>query len=164
MKRLILALPLIAAACTVAPPPPPRIAAPKPVPVVVPPRPSAPVDWRDKPYTPGAWRYADRSAAYGQDGAPPLFVMQCDLSRWLVILSVAGAVPMLTIRTSYSERNWPAQVGANGRTQISFTANDPALDQIAFSRGRFSLSGPGLAEIDIPAWAEPSRVMEDCRS
>lgn len=164
MKRLILALPLMAAACTVAPPPPPRIAAPRPVPVVVPPRPSGPIDWRDKPYTPGVWHYADRAATYGPDGAPALFTMQCDLSRRLVIMSVPGNVPMLTIRTSYAERNWPAQAGANGRSQISFTANDPALDQIAFSRGRFSVAGPGLAEIDIPAWAEPSRVIEDCRS
>ena len=163
MKRLILALPLVAAACT-APPPPPRVEAPRPAPVVVPPAPLAPTDWRDKPYTPGAWHYANRAATYGPAGAPPLLTMTCDPARRLVILSVAGSATALTIRTSYAERSWPAQADASGRTQISFTANDPTLDQIVFSRGRFSISAPGLAEIDIPAWAEPSRVIEDCRS
>ena len=163
MKRLILMLPLIAAACS-APAPPPKAVGPPPAPVVVPPKPAAPTDWRDKPYTPGAWHYADRTATYGPDGAPPLLTMTCDYGRRLIVLLVAGALPSLTIRTSYAQRDWPAQVGADGHSQISFAPTDPALDQIAFSRGRFSISGPGLAEIDIPAWAEPSRVIEDCRS
>jgi hypothetical protein len=162
MRKLALALPLIAAACTTAPAPAP-VNVPAPPPVIVPPLPSVPTDWRDKPYTPGAWHYAAGAAAYGQAGAAPLLVMRCDPARRIVILSVAGAIPTLTIRTSYAERNWPAQAGPDGRSAVSFAASDPTLDQIAFSRGRFSLSGPGLAEIDIPAWAEPSRVIEDCR-
>jgi hypothetical protein len=165
MKRLILALPLIIAACTTAPAPPPRVKAPKamPAPLIVPPAPSVPVDWRDRPYAAGTWHYADRIATYGAAGAPSLLVMRCDATRHLVILSVPGAVPAITLRTSYGEHVWPARPGADGRSEMSFAAADPALDQIAFSRGRFSLSGPGLPEIDIPAWAEPSRVIEDCR-
>jgi hypothetical protein len=163
MRRLILALPLFAAACST-PAPPPKPVAPPPPPLVVPPKPIAPTDWRDKPYTPGAWHYADRTATYGTDGAPPLLIMTCDYSRRLVVFSVAGALPTLTIRTSYAQRDWPAQAGPDGRSQVSFAPTDRALDQIAFSRGRFSVSAPGLAEIDIPAWAEPSRVIEDCRS
>jgi hypothetical protein len=162
MKRLILALPLIAAACST-PSPRPKAVAPPPPAVVVPPKPAAPTDWRDKPYTPGAWHYADRTATYGPDGAPPLLTMTCDYGRRLVVLSVPGTLPTLTIRTSYAQRDWPAQAGPDGRSQVSFAAADPTLDQIAFSRGRFSVSAPGLAEIDIPAWAEPSRVIEDCR-
>lgn len=166
MRKALLALPLAVAACTTAPaPPPPRVPAPKPVPVVVVPAlQPRPADWRDRPYTPGSWHYADRKAAYGADGVPPLLVMQCDPGRQLVLLSVLGASPTLTVRTSYGQRDWPASPGAEGRSVISFAATDPALDQIAFSRGRFSISGPGLAEMDIPAWAEPSRVIEDCRS
>jgi len=163
MKRLILAVPLLAAACST-PAPPPHVKAPPAAPLVVPPKPVAPTDWRDKPYTPGAWHYADRTATYGLDGTPPLLTMRCDYGRRLVTLSVAGALPSLTIRTSYAQRDWPAQAGADGRSQVSFAAADPALDQIAFSRGRFSISAPALPEIDIPAWAEPSRVIEDCRS
>ena len=103
-------------------------------------------------------------ATYGQGGATPLLVMTCDPARRYILLSVAGNVATLTIRTSYAEHSWPASAGADGRSSVGFIAADPALDQIAFSRGRFSVSGPGLAEIDIPAWAEPSRVIEDCRS
>lgn len=164
MRKLILALPLVAGACTTAPAPTPKVAAPAPAPVVLPPKPAVPTDWRDRPYTPGGWHYANRVATYGTEGAPVLFAMQCDVGRRLVILSVAGSVPTLTIRTSYGERNWPAQPGADGRSQVSFAPTDPQLDQIAFSRGRFSVSGPNLPEIDIPAWAEPSRVVEDCRN
>lgn len=163
MRKLALALPLLAAACsTPAPVPAPR---PAPVPqAAVPPKPVVAADWRDRPYTPGGWHYADHVATYGPENAPTLFALRCDLDHRLIILSVAGSVPTLTIRTSYAERDWPAHPGAGGRSQISFMPTDPQLDQIAFSRGRFSVSGPGLPEIDIPAWAEPSRVIEDCRS
>ena len=165
MKRLILALSLIAAACSQpAAPPPAKVKAPPPAPLIVPPKPAAPIDWRDRPYTPGGWHYANRVATFGTEGAPVLFAMQCDPARRLVILSVAGSVTTLTIRTSYAERAWPAQPGPDGRSQVSFAPTDPQLDQIAFSRGRFSVSGPNLPEIDIPAWAEPSRVIEDCRN
>ena len=164
MKRLVLALPLLAVGCTTAPTAINIGTVPLPAPVVVPPKPTAPTDWRDRPYTPGGWHYANHVATYGTEGAPVLFAMQCDLGRRLIVLSVAGSVPTLTIRTSYAERTWPAQPGADGRSQISFAPTDPQLDQIAFSRGRFSVSGPNLPEIDIPAWAEPSRVIEDCRN
>ena len=163
MKRLILTLPLLAAACTTAPAPAPRVATPPPPPVVVPPKPAPPTDWRDRPYSPGAWHYADHVAAYGPEGSQPLLTMRCDLARRLVVLSVAGSSTLLTIRTSYAQRDWPARANPDGQSEASFAPADPQLDQIAFSRGRFSVSGPGLPELDIPAWAEPSRVIEDCR-
>jgi hypothetical protein len=163
MRKLILALPLVAAACTTAPAPAPQ-AVPRPAPVVVAPKPVAPTDWRDRPYTPRGWHYANHVATFGTAGAPVLFAMQCDLGRRLVTISVMGSVTMLTIHTSYAQRDWTAVPGADGRSQVSFAATDPQLDQIAFSRGRFSVSAPTLPEIDIPAWAEPSRVIEDCRA
>jgi hypothetical protein len=164
MRRLIVALPLLAAACNTAPAPVPQVAAPPPTPLVVPPKPVLPTDWRDRPYSAGAWHYADRLASYGPAGAAPLLTMQCDPARRLVVISVAGNATTLTIRTSYAQRNWPAQANPDGHSQVSFAPTDPQLDQIAFSRGRFSVSGPNLPEIDIPAWAEPSRVIEDCRN
>jgi hypothetical protein len=163
MKRLVIVLPLLAAACTTAPRPVPQVTAPPPTPVVVPPKPVVPTDWRDRPYSPGAWHYADHVASYGPDGARPLLTMRCDPARRLVVLSVAGNTTLLTIRTSYAQRDWPARANPDGDSEASFAPSDPQLDQIAFSRGRFSVSGPGLPEIDIPAWAEPSRVIEDCR-
>jgi len=164
MKRLVIVLPLLAAACTTAPRPVPQVTAPPPTPVVVPPKPVVPTDWRDRPYSPGAWHYADHVASYGPDGARPLLTMRCDPARRLVVLSVAGNTTLLTIRTSYAQRDWPARANPDGDSEASFAPSDPQLDQIAFSRGRFSVSGPNLPEIDIPAWAEPSRVIEDCRN
>ncbi|WP_116090290.1 hypothetical protein [Sphingomonas crusticola] len=160
-KHLALALPFFAAACSTPAPQLPKIAAPVPV---ITPNDTELLDWRDKPYTPGLWRYANRTASFGPAGIAPLLTMQCDAARRLIVISVSGATSSLTIRTSYAERSWPAQIGTDGRSVVSFAPADPALDQIAFSRGRFSISGPGLTEIDIPAWAEPARVVEDCRS
>jgi hypothetical protein len=43
-------------------------------------------------------------------------------------------------------------------------ANDPLLDAIALSRGRFLISdgrGPVLA---VPSWPEAARSIEDCRN
>jgi hypothetical protein len=49
-------------------------------------------------------------------------------------------------------------VPAGGRLQ----ANDPLLDAIAFSRGRFMVTGGG-ATLAIPSWPEAARSIEDCR-
>ena len=42
-------------------------------------------------------------------------------------------------------------------------SNDPMLDSIAFSRGRFALEVAGLETLYLPSWPEISRVIEDCR-
>src|SRR3954471_9264385 len=103
MKRsFALLLPLMAAACSTQAPPLKQIAA---APVATPPPAPAPVlDWRDRPYTSGLWRYADRTASFGPAGVPPLLTIRCDVARRLILLSVQGALPTLTIRTSYAER------------------------------------------------------------
>jgi hypothetical protein len=46
---------------------------------------------------------------------------------------------------------------------VQLQARDPLLDQIAFSRGRFTIEAPGAAMLVIPAWPEAARVIEDCR-
>lgn len=166
MKRLLLLAPLGLAACTAIPTPKarPKVAAPRPAPVApAPARPERSADWRDRPYTPGTWHYADRIASYGPAGAPPLLTLRCDPAHHIVMLAVRGTANTLTVRTSYAARSWPAGAMGDGTSAIRFVAADPALDQIAFSRGRFSVTAPGLPELDIPAWAEPSRVIEDCR-
>ena len=42
--------------------------------------------------------------------------------------------------------------------------NEPQLDAIAFSRGRFLVSVKGAADLVIPSWPEIARVIEDCRA
>jgi hypothetical protein len=42
-------------------------------------------------------------------------------------------------------------------------AQDPLLDAMAFSKGRFALEVAGLQTLYVPSWAEITRVIEDCR-
>ena len=69
---------------------------------------------------------------------------------------------MLTIRTSYGARSLPA-----ARQQSALVArlavSDPLLDQMAFSRGRFTVEAAGAPLLIVPAWPELARVIEDCR-
>ncbi|HMP55028.1 MAG TPA: hypothetical protein PKD92_00445, partial [Novosphingobium sp.] len=46
---------------------------------------------------------------------------------------------------------------------ITFAPDDPVLDAIAFSRGRFAVEVLGLPTLIAPSWPEVSRVIEDCR-
>ncbi|HCY02645.1 MAG TPA: hypothetical protein DHU71_07085, partial [Erythrobacter sp.] len=45
----------------------------------------------------------------------------------------------------------------------TLAANDPLLDAMAVTRGRFAVETPGLSTLYLPPWAEVSRVIEDCR-
>jgi hypothetical protein len=160
MKRAFaLQVLLLAAGCT-APTAGPRHAAvvspPAPPPTLV--VPPAQTDWRDLPLTPGSWRYAAAPggsvARYGT-GDTPVLVMRCDLSARAVRLELPGTTGPLTVRTSSSTRTLPPG-GA-------LASRDPFLDEIAFSRGRFSVAAAAAATLYLPAWAEPARVVEDCR-
>ena len=44
-----------------------------------------------------------------------------------------------------------------------FAPNDPLLDAIAFSRGRFVIEQTGQPPLVLPPHAEIGRVIEDCR-
>src|SRR3954467_13074587 len=129
----------LAALAGCAPTPAPRVApaapreAPSPAP---PPPPAAAPDRRDLPLSPGDWRYAEEaggpSAAFGGG----LFELRCDTSGRAVQLSRIGAGEgAMTITTSFGARR--LALGAGGTARVP--ASDPLLDQIAFSRGRFTV-------------------------
>ena len=167
LRLFPLIVPLLLAGC-VAPAPPPRPAEVPPVVVTPPPAvvPPTATDWRDAPETPGGWRYlvagADPVARFG-NGEAAQFELRCERASRTVYLSrLGGTGGTMTIRTSYGERSWPA-ASLDGRTAISLAARDPFLDQLAFSRGRFSVALDGLPLLLMPAWAEPARVIEECR-
>lgn len=135
--------------------PAPVVKAPTPPPVAT--------DWRDAPETQGAWNYrreaAGSAAAFGHADAAADFTIRCDPVAHVIVLTRAGgAVGTMTVTTSYSASSWPTQAGA-----VTLRAGDPALDRIAFSRGRFTVAVPGLPTLILPVWAEPARVIEDCR-
>ncbi len=159
------------AACVPQPssPPPP---APSPAPVLPPPAVPQPraTDWRDLPLSGGVWGYrSDASAseaAFGPAGHAS-FALRCDRARREIVLARDGITSgnTMTIRTSSGTRNFPLSVRTEPTPTVYSTigASDRFLDSIAFSRGRFTVEVPGTAMLVIPAWPEPSRVIEDCR-
>ena len=104
----------------------------------------------------GQWSYA--ATATGSEarfGSQLLLV--CDKRTRTVTLSRPGTpAAALTVVTDMQSRNLPP----NG----ILSAYDPLLDAMAFSRGRFLISGSGAAAIAIPSWPEAARAIEDCRN
>ncbi|AMK21468.1 MULTISPECIES: hypothetical protein [unclassified Sphingobium] len=163
---------LLLASCVGAPERPAPAPAPRPVPAPQSaPPPPAPLQWQDRDTTPGDWRYqvdgAGSVALFGADAQSSLFVIRCDKTmRRISLLRPGIAQPAMTLRTSYGAVSWPASAAAGTvpATQAIRAANDAALDQIAYSRGRFAVEVQGLPTLILPAWAEVGRVVEDCRA
>lgn len=149
------------------PAPQPKAPAPAPAPPAPPP---ASADWRDIALTPGNWTYGTTpegsAARFGTAGASR-FAVHCRRAERRVVLAIEGAHagPMI-VRTSSLARSLALSVQQQpiAASQAVLAASDPLLDAIAFSRGRFTVEVPGAPMIVIPAWPEPARVIEDCRS
>jgi hypothetical protein len=179
MKLRILLAGLVvmaAAACTPKAPPPqpqpqpqPR---PQPVPRPLPPPPPVSQDWRDLPLTQGNWYYSAQAgstqALFGPANSEAAFIVRCDRSRRQITISREGAATgnIMTIRTTGTARNYPLSVQAEPLNYV-YTTTSPAdrfLDEMVFSRGRFSVEVSGTPRLLLPTWPEPARVVEDCRS
>jgi hypothetical protein len=108
------------------------------------------------PIAPGQWSYV-ASATGSEARYGTHIIIRCDrTTRTVSIRRTDLPDSPLVIVTSALTRTLPV----GGR----LLANDPLLDAIALSRGRFlvsSGSGPVLA---IPSWPEPARSIEDCRN
>jgi hypothetical protein len=154
-------------------PAPPRVqqpVQPRPAPAPPPPPPAA-VDWSLLPLTAGGWVYnasAETSQAmYGPPNGGAFFVVRCDRARRQVSLWREGPASgnVMTVRTSGGARNLPLSVQAEPLAYVwsALPASDRLLDQIAFSRGRFTVEVPGTQMLVLPSWSEPARVVEDCR-
>ena len=148
---------LLLSACATRPdsaPAPERTAAPRPVlrpPAAPPPVDAAAGDWVYRPLTPGDWSYDGGAGEARYAG----FSLRCDGGRRQVVLTRSGASGPLRLSTTFGDRTLPAG-GA-------IPADDPLLDEIAFSRGRLMIEAEGTAPLVLPAWPEPARVIEDCR-
>jgi hypothetical protein len=146
-------------------PPPAEPPPPRPAPAPLPPPTPAPA-WQDAPLSPGDWTYdaATSSARFGPPGQPS-FVVRCEAGRE-VTLERRGAPPVtagaLTFRTSTTARTVPARSGTEGLA-ATLPANDPLLDAIVFSRGRFAVEAGMLPPLIVPTWPEAARAIEDCR-
>ena len=94
--------------------------------------------------------------------------MTCDRAYARVLIArrgtASGAVPM-ALRSTARLRPLSSDplLGSPGMVTAELGARDPALDAVAFSRGRFALETAGLVTLYLPSWPELSRVIEDCR-
>ena len=99
--------------------------------------------------------------------ALPQFMIRCTPATRRVTISkpATGAAPFLSLWTSAQSRNLPASFNpATTRLSAEVAAWDPLLDALAFSRGRFAVAVSPQPALVVPAWAEPARVIEDCRA
>jgi len=134
-------------------------------------------DWRDWPVSAGGWRYGAVAggslASFGEAGVGATkLTLRCEKATRRIFVSRAVSAPVagqMTLRTSFGAASWPIESDAvptdSGQNAVAIrAAADAALDQMAFSRGRFAIEVPGAAPLVVPAWAEVGRVIEDCRS
>ena len=105
---------------------------------------------------------------FGPVGGNAVFLARCDKAAGAIFLSRSGtatSAARLIIRTSSALKDYPAQ--SNGDTPpyvaTRLSPQDSGLDAIAYSRGRFIVTVPGMPDLVVPAWPEFTRVVEDCR-
>lgn len=95
-----------------------------------------------------------------------MFRIYCEGPTRSVFLQRYGAASgrTMAVRTSFGARTIPfvPEPGPQLGT-ATLPAGDPFLDGMIFSRGRISVEVAGAPMLVLPSWAEPARVVEDCR-
>ena len=110
---------------------------------------------RSLPLASGQWNYvATATGSEARFGG--LLSLLCDKRTRTVTISRPGIVTASIIITDVQIRTLPQ----DGR----MSAYDPLLDAMAFSRGRFLVSGGSAAVLAVPSWPEAARAIEDCRN
>ena len=108
------------------------------------------------PIVAGQWTYvASATGSEARYGTHLAF--RCDrTTRTVSIYQPNLPNSSLAVATSALTRALPS----GGR----LLANDSLLDAIAFSRGRFLISGGSGPILAVPSWPEAARSIEDCRN
>ncbi|MEQ5786283.1 hypothetical protein J3454_00090 [Erythrobacter sp. NFXS35] len=150
-------------------PAPSPVARPAPAPAPVPPPPvQAPAtdNWMDAPATPGTWRYiAEDGSSVAEFLSPDnerLAAISCAYGREVFVAVYGASAGPITIRTETATRTQVASLSGMV-TRTLMAPGDPLLDAMALSKGRFAIEAGGQPPLYLPAWAEVSRVIEDCR-
>ena len=120
----------------------------------------------------GRWSFRSfpggSEAVFADSVGAQRLIVRCNRAARIVTLvrtGVPAAAPVLAIWTSGLSRGVPSRFDLPSRTlSADLAATDPLLDSFAFSRGRFATSAVGAPLVAIPAWPEPARVVEECRS
>jgi len=129
-------------------------------------------DWMDEAATPGSWGYEDRGnlklAVFTTPTRGAAFAIQCLAPSREIALIMAGqsvASPTMQVRTESTSRAIAAtlSIGELSNVAAALRSDDPLLDAMALSKGRFAVETEGLPPLILPSWAEVSRVIEDCR-
>ena len=108
------------------------------------------------PLASGQWSYV-ATATGGEARYGTHIALQCDKPTRTMTFTRPGApIAALMIATDTLSQTLPP----NGR----LSAYDPLFDAIAFSRGRFLISGGVGPVLAIPSWPEAARAIEDCRN
>jgi hypothetical protein len=181
MLRFTILAPILIIGCVSDPqspaPAPLRVANSVPAAPRVAPSPASaplPVSWQDWPLTRGDWVYRQDNrgsvALFGQVGADADFLIRCISATKRIYLSRSGAFPdgvtgQMIVRAFTGTKAYGVTNNGDTPPYVSafLTPDDRQLDAIAFSRGRFTISVKGAADLVIPAWPEIARVVEDCR-
>ena len=134
---------------------------PSPTPVVTVPRYE---NFLDAPRTPGRWTYLTGQATYLSPAGEDLTQIECteDGDIFLSAQNQSFDAGSLVIRTETMVKALSADAG-EGSIRTVLAPGDPILDAIALTRGRFTIEVEGRAPLYLPAWAEVTRVIEDCR-
>lgn len=164
------------AGCATVPPPAPQppVPRPKPLPTPVPPPVPLSANWQDWPITLGSWALKQDArgsfATFGKPGTNADFMIRCVFATKGISLSRAGTVAengsrQIIVRTTDRDKTYSVVNDGNMPAAVSAetAANDPQLDAIAFSRGRFLVSMNGAMDLVIPVSPEFARIVEDCR-
>lgn len=160
-----------------APPPPVATPSPTPTPTPAPPPPPPVVEepqfdnYLDAPQTAGTWTYADepgeKLALFGPSPDEPLFIVRCaggSIALARVLESAAAGPRAMSVSTETVTRQLQANpIGGRPLVATELTPGDPLLDAMAITKGRFAIEVEGARTLYLPAWAEVSRVIEDCR-
>ena len=136
-------------------------------------------NWMDAPRTPGDWSYSREevgqtralytAAIFKDPQGGVLARMTCSPGGNVILQRYADPRNIyrrtMTIRTETTTRSLQAPVDPEGRNMFAavVTARDPLLDAMALTKGRFALELSDAPALYLPAWAEVTRVIEDCR-
>ena len=119
----------------------------------------------------GTWSYAPvkdgSEAVFANDAGSPQLWVHCNRATRRVTISrtATAAAPALNVWTSSLTKSVASSFSpTTSRLTIDLANFDPLLDAIASSRGRVGFTVGTQPSLVVPPWAEPVRVIEDCRA
>lgn len=126
----------------------------------------------DAPQTPGTWEYEDepgeKLALFGENPRQPIFLVRCGDGA-IALGRVTGEEQTEARAMRVVTETVTSELVAGPVPPMPFILaadldpNDPLLDAMAITKGRFAIEVEGLEPLYLPAWTEVSRVIEDCR-